>query len=210
MANPGKPDKTKNRWDDFVGPLRTKATWKPRTCDTPMAFYQCPECKTIYTMHDSYEEITAPGSGRDKMLNPPLNGPAEAPCCCGKPTERLPFLDAEEVEETFEMNYKIVGGVNMNAIKVSWFTKNSKLKPRWVTIKTFTGSQTKYIMPDKFSPVIFALADEDAFTYCHDNPCHECVFRCKSGFEIYMYVEGMGIIRRFMDRIDSIDMTRNV
>ena len=108
------------------------------------------------------------------------------------------------------MNYQIVGGVNMNAIKVSWFTKRADLKPRWVTIKTFTGSQTKYIMPDKFSPLIFALADEDAFTYCHDNPCHECVFRCKSGFEIYMYVEGMGIIRRFMDRIDSIDMTRNV
>lgn len=210
MATPSKQDRLKNRWDDFIGPTRTKATWKPRVSEEPLRFYECPKCGTIYTMHDSHQEISAPGRGRDKILIPPLQAPEHAPECCGAEMQLLPFLDAEEIAETFEMDYQIVGGVNMNAIKVKWFTKDSNLVPRWVTIKTFTGSQTKYIMPDKFSPLIFALADEDAFTYCHDNPCHECVFRCKSGFEIYMYVEGLGIIRRFMDRINSIDMTRNV
>lgn len=210
MTAPAKTDRLKKRWDDFIGPTRTKCTWKPRTLETPLAFYECPECGTIYTMHDSREEITAPGRGRDKILMPPLNGPCQAPYCCGTETHRMPYLDAEEIKDTFEMDYQIVGGVNMNSIKVNWFTKDAKLKPRWVTIKTFTGSQTKYIMPDKFSPLIFALADEDAFTYCHDNPCHECVFRCKSGFEIYMYVEGLGIVRRFMDRISQLDMKRNV
>ena len=42
---------------------------------------------------------------------------------------------------------------------------------RWFGLKTFTGMQHKYVTPKKWPPVVFALADEDAFAYCDKNPC---------------------------------------
>lgn len=211
MAAPKNENCTSNYYSKgLIGPNRTKASWKPRVIETPLTFMECPECHTIYTMHDSHDEIQAPGKGRDKILMPPLTPPATLPTCCGHQLEPIPFIEHEDCEDRFILDYMISGGVNMNCVNVQWTVKDYSLKPRWATLKTFTGSQTKYIMPDKFSPLRFALSDEDAFTYCTKHPCPECSFRCKGGFEIYMYVEGLGIVHYSMNRISQLDMKRNV
>ena len=67
------------------------------------------------------------------------------------------------------------------------------------TAETFTGMQHKYVTPKKWPPVVFALADEDAFAYCDKNPCVQCTFRCKREFEIYAYVENIGMVVKHLD-----------
>ena len=63
-------------------------------------------------------------------------------------------------------------------------------------------------MPKKFPPLVFALAAEDAFAYCNKIPCEECAFRCKSGFELYALIEGVGIVKRSMDRISMLNLDK--
>lgn len=197
-----KDRRQREKHDDWVGPLRTHHTWKPRVVDTPLTFFRCADCGTIVMLQDTGAAIENPGSGRDRISILPYDMPKCIPHCCGKPMEVLPFVEYdEEVEKRFYLEHETVGGVNENGLRIHWETFEEGCVPRWITIKTFTGHQTKYITPDKKSPVIFALADEDAFTYCHDNPCRECVFRCKSGFEIYVYVENIGIVHMDMNRI---------
>ena len=82
----------------------------------------------------------------------------------------------------------------------------TKYQITWVALKTFTGMQLKYVMPKKFPPLLFALADEDAFAYCNKIPCEECAFRCKSGFVFYANIKGLGIVRMSMDRISMLNM----
>lgn len=55
----------------------------------------------------------------------------------------------------------------------------------------------------KWPPIVFALADEDAFAYCDKNPCVECTFRCKRGMEIYAYVDNIGLVILPLDRMEA-------
>lgn len=89
--------------------------------------------------------------------------------------------------------------MNNNCINVNWRSIDSTCKPRWFGLKTFTGMQYKYVTPKKWPPVVFALADEDAFAYCDKNPCVQCTFRCKREFEIYAYVENIGMVVKHLD-----------
>ena len=41
------------------------------------------------------------------------------------------------------------------------------------------------------TPLLFALADEDAYVYCDKDVCLECTFMCKRGFVFYVGVEDM-------------------
>ncbi|MEI3324217.1 MAG: hypothetical protein V8R44_02700 [Eggerthellaceae bacterium] len=119
--------------------------------------------------------------------------------CCGKPMERIELVDAADVEDRFKLTYQILGGMNNNCINVNWRSIDSTCKPRWFGLKTFTGMQHKYVTPKKWPPVVFALADEDAFAYCDKNPCVQCTFRCKREFEIYAYVENIGMVVKHLD-----------
>ena len=78
------------------------------------------------------------------------------------------------MKEVIEADYQITGGYNDNAVKVSWKRKPYGSHPEWVYLKTFTGGYLKYISDGKRSPVVFALADTDAFCYCDEDPCLEC------------------------------------
>lgn len=51
--------------------------------------------------------------------------------------------------------------------------------------------------------MVFALADTDAFAYCDEDPCLECVFRCKRGFVIYIYEEETGLVEIPLDKMNA-------
>lgn len=105
--------------------------------------------------------------------------------------KRLDSINAEEIKDKILINYRIVGGFNDNAIEVSWKIVEEKEHDsiEWIYIKTFTGGQLKYVTNPTKTSFIFALADEDAYVYCDEDPCLECTFRCKRGFEIYAYLK---------------------
>lgn len=138
--------------------------------------------------------------------------------CCGLKAERLLPADIHEESINLEVTYQIVGGYNDNAIRISWKTKSGKkqsskdsplyekplnIKPEWIYLKTFTGGCLKYVAETKRPPVVFALADTDAFAYCDEDPCLECVFRCKRGFVIYVYAKETGLIEVPIDKMTA-------
>lgn len=183
-------------------PTRTHATWKPRVTAGHFPYYRCSECGAVVGGMDGTCDITMTNDGeRSLIFEPPYAHVEFHPTCCGKPMEKLELIPAADVTDRFSMTYQIMGGMNNNCVKIEWKSPDSTCRPRWFSLKTFTGIMTKYVQPQKWPPIVFALADEDAFAYCDKDPCVECTFRCKRGFEIYAYVENIGLVVLPLDRM---------
>ena len=182
---------------------RTRATWKPRVIDADLPFFVDKAGNTMVALSgDAEAEFT--GTGRTLLGEPPyskLNDTADTE------NEPVKLIELDELPEGITLDYQINGGFNNNAIYFKWkIADKTKYQITWVALKTFTGMQLKYVMPKKFSPLLFALADEDAFAYCNKIPCEECSFRCKNGFVFYANIKGLGIARMEVNRISMCDM----
>ena len=169
--------------DQTFGPCRSRATTKPRQSRPDPVFYLCKSCgRILYSMGDS----DSCGEARIQ--------------CCGRPMEQLRQQDKRVLPPECGLDYKIVGGFNNNAIKVSWSPADPAFQPKWIFLKNYTGGQLKFIPKEKRSPAVFPLADEDAYAYCDEDPCLECVFCCKFGFSFFVYFEQFGLIALPVDR----------
>lgn len=181
---------------------RTHATWKPRVTAHSVPFYHCTECGAVVQGVDCADGNTLINDGeRSLIFEPAYTHEHITLSCCGKPMELLEAQPASTVGDRFKVDYEICGGMNNNAVRVEWRSLDATCTPRWFALKTFTGVQTKYVQPKKWPPIVFALADEDAFAYCDKNPCVECTFRCKRGMEIYSYVDSLGLVVLPLDRM---------
>lgn len=165
------------------GPKRSKETTKPKVTCPKTIFYSCSECGNIY-QGIKLNERAIPG-------------------CCDKKMKPLIEKSYLEVAEEILIDYKIIGGYNDNVVEVYWKTKSDDVLVEWVYLKTFTGGQLKYVNNIKKSSSIFAMADEDAYVYCDENPCLECTFRCKRGFEIYVYIKEKGLVKIPLERMHA-------
>lgn len=183
-------------------PTRTHATWKPRVTAAHVPYFHCTECGAVVQGLDGAIDNSMTNDGERSLIFEPSYAHVEYHLtCCGKPMEQLTPIPAVDVADRIKINYQIMGGMNNNCVKVDWRSLDSACKPRWFALKTFTGIMTKYVQPKKWPPVVFALADEDAFAYCDKNPCVECTFRCKRGMEIYAYVDNIGLVILPLDRM---------
>lgn len=168
------------------GPRRCRDTRKPREYECPdVVFYRCEVCGALFP-------VTGGQALEEKEIQ-----------CCGKRAVRLIPKGQEEVKDRIRVDYQITGGYNDNAVRVSWKMESFKMHPEWIYLKTFTGGYLKYINDTKRSPLVFALADTDAFAYCDEDPCLECVFRCKRGFIIYVYEKEAGLIQVPLDKMNA-------
>ena len=165
-------------------PLRSKAPRKPWPECPDIVIYRCTECERVY-----------------QGLN--YDVPKQNPLCCNVPMERLEPLSLENVLPEIEVDYQIVGGHNKNAVQVFWKSNDHEDNPEWIILKTFTGSYIKYVTSKKRPPVVFPLADEDAYVYCDEETCLQCVFRCKRGFIIYVYYKSRGVLEVPLDKMSA-------
>lgn len=174
---------------------RCRDTRKPREKECPdVTFYRCSVCGALFAVTQ--------GRKKENMDSLAAADQKEV-ICCGQRAEGLVSALPETAEDFLKITYQIVGGYNDNAVKVSWTVRDPAYQPEWVYLKTFTGGYLKYIRDTKRSPLVFALADTDAFAYCDEDPCLECVFRCKRGFVIYVYGEKTGLIEIPLDKMNA-------
>ncbi|MGN0038228.1 MAG: hypothetical protein ACI36Y_03710 [Coriobacteriales bacterium] len=186
---------------------RTRATWKPLVQEEDPTVFRCTSCGNIHLGLAGPEHATYSGTGRTLVAELPCyNLAPAAPSCCGSPMERLEALSAQELQEQhgIEVDYAIVGGYNSNAVRFAWSAPSADLRPSWVLLKTYTGMQVKYLLPGKRSPLVFALADEDAYVYCDKPQCQECIFMCKRGFVFYACFPGIGLVELPLSRATAI------
>lgn len=186
-----------------TSPTRTKATWKPRVDDTDPAFFA--EGDATLLLLDTGRDASFREPGRAPVAELPYQ-PLEGTGLTGDTgpgaLRELPLLSADELPEGLEFGYRIVGGYDANAVQVRWRVPadlagkdGAPVALRWAALKTFTGLQVKYPLPNKRPPLVFALADEDAYVYCDEPVCKECTFRCKQGLVLYGAFAGVGIVR---------------
>ncbi len=163
--------------EKVFSPVRSRASRKPWPICPDIVIYRCNQCGRVY-------------QGLDYEV------PAEEPACCKTSMERLISLPLEDAAHEVSLDYKIVGGYNQNAIQIFW----KEQKPEWILLKTFTGSYIKYVTEKKVPPMVFAMADEDAYVYCDEQVCLQCVFRCKRGFLAYVYFNNIGLVEFSLDK----------
>lgn len=180
---------------------RCRDTRKPLANQCPdVTFYRCPECGALLPVTGG----EAPEEAASEDAVPQKSGlGAREIICCGMKADRLKPLGAEAAEAQVRLTYQITGGYNDNAVRVSWRAVKKEYGPEWIYLKTFTGGYLKYVADTKRSPMVFALADTDAFAYCDEDPCLECVFRCKRGFVIYVYSRAVGLVEIPLDKMTA-------
>lgn len=184
---------------------RTRATWKPRVANIDLPFMADEAGNTLVALSGD-AEASFSGTGRTLIGEPPYTRLNDTSATAN---QDIALIEEADLPEGVSIDYQINGGYNNNAIYFKWkIADKSKYQLTWVALKTFTGMQLKYVMPKKSSPLLFALADEDAFVYCNKIPCEECSFRCKSGFVFYANIKGLGIVRKSVDRISMVDMSQ--
>lgn len=191
---------------------RCRDTRKPLADQCPdVTFYRCPECGALFPVTGGWaagrkaegESSVPEGTAPDNAV-PKESGPSGCEIvCCGKKAGRLSPVSSEAVETQVKLTYQITGGYNDNAVRVSWRAAKKEYNPEWIYLKTFTGGYLKYVTDTKRSPMVFALADTDAFAYCDEDPCLECVFRCKRGFVIYVYSRMVGLVEIPLDKMNA-------
>ena len=181
---------------------RSRSTIKPRVTAEDIPFYQEDKSKNVLINLGGETKTFFSGPNRSPVAELPYAHLEEEP---GAALLRKDLLSLNDLPEGIELGYHIDGGFNNNCIVVNWSIADSEMhKVEWVCLKTFTGFQVKYTTPKKRSPLIFALADEDAFVYCDKKPCEECAFRCKNGFYAYVYISNLGIVKMPIDRVTMI------
>lgn len=182
-----------------TSPTRTKATWKPRVDEADPRFLREGDATLLRIDSGQPAAFREPGRSPVAVL-PYQNGVNAVDGADG--LAALPLLEVDALPEGVELDYAIVGGYDANAVEVRWRLPSEARGPegepltlRWVMLKTFTGLQVKYPLPGKKPPLVFALADEDAYVYCDEPTCKECTFRCKQGLVLYAALDGLGIVR---------------
>lgn len=184
---------------------RTRATWKPRVTEVDLPFFQTETGTTLLGVSGLTEAFTS-GTGRSLVHELPYS---TLEAMGGNLPEPAPLLSRADLPEGVHIDYRIDGGFNNNVVKVTWdIDRGVDCRIEWVALKTFTGFQLKYVTPKKRSPLVFALADEDAFQYCNKAPCEECTFKCKLGFVAYVKVSDLGIVRMPLERVSLLPMSR--
>ena len=167
------------------GIKRSRETTKPKIESPAIHFYQCENCKSIL-----------------QIIGDPTDAYKD---CCINQIKKLAPMNVEEIKDKVLIDYRIVGGYNENAIEVRWeiVEKQDCECIEWIYLKTFTGGQIKYAINALKNSVLFALADEDAYVYCDEDPCLECTFRCKRGFEIFVYLKNGGLVKIPIERMKA-------
>lgn len=165
------------------GVRRSRETTKPKANCPEALFYYCSHCGSVF---------------QGTIIRN-----ACIPSCCNEKMALLKPKEFLDFSSSILINYRIIGGYNENAVEVLWQIKEDKSILEWIYLKTFTGGQLKYVTNQKKASFTFALADEDAYVYCDEDPCLECTFRCKRGFEIYGYLKEKGLIKIPLERMQA-------
>lgn len=119
----------------------------------------------------------------------------------GHDWEKFPAREASE-NDRYHIEYSILGGRDNQVFDVkvtNALAGNHDIQ--WIYIRTKMGGQIKYIPEDRDAHVIFAMAEEDAYMFCPNDPCLQCAFGCKLGFEMFAYSVSEGLLREAVNII---------
>ncbi len=106
--------------------------------------------------------------------------------------------------ERYNLRYSIVGGKDNHCFDV-WVegAEVGSHDIEWIYIRSVMGGQLKMVLPDRDAHVLFAMAEDDAYMFCTNDPCIMCSFGCKLGFEFYAYSKSEGLLKNAVQIVYS-------
>lgn len=117
--------------------------------------------------------------------------------------EEVPPKMSDESEK-YNIRYSIVGGPDNHCFEV-WVegAEADNHDIEWIYVRSVTGGQLKIVRPEKDAHVLCAMAEDDAYMFCTNDPCILCAFGCKIGFEFYAYSRSEGLIKNAVQVVYS-------
>lgn len=98
--------------------------------------------------------------------------------------------------ERYRLHYAYIGGKNQHTVELRVEGADAGTHDiEWLYVRSYTGGQIKFMKKDKEAKALFAMAEEDAYMFCQNDPCIECAFACKLGFEFYAYSTSEGLLK---------------
>ena len=125
------------------------SSWKPRISFEDVPFFHCSVCNKTLMGVDSGVPTHYTGEDRDPMITHPYMNWGSVPNCCGQEMERIIPKALSELPNDFSIDYEITGGFGTNLIRLIWDSNDEETTPDWVALKTFTGMQIKYRLPQQ-------------------------------------------------------------
>ncbi|MGI6105650.1 MAG: hypothetical protein ACOYD7_05605 [Raoultibacter sp.] len=169
------------------------SSWKPRISSEDIPFFHCSSCGKTVMGINSESPAHYTGGSRDPMLVLPYMNWESPGSCCGKEMERLAPKSLSDLPDSISAEYEITGGFGDNLLRFEWKSPEED-HPDWVALKSFTGMQLKYLLPQQTPHFVFALTETDSYAYCAESPCLECIFHCKRGNTLYAHSSKHGIV----------------
>lgn len=106
-------------------------------------------------------------------------------------------IDAQKPGENqqYRLTYAYIGGPNQFTVELSVEGAEANAHDiEWLYVRTHSGGQIKFIKKDQAAHALFAMAEDDAYMFCQNDPCLECAFACKIGFTFFAYSASQGLI----------------
>lgn len=98
--------------------------------------------------------------------------------------------------QRYSFQYAFIGGKNHHCVEITVDGADAgEHDIEWIYVRSYTGGQIRFIKPDDKAYALFAMAENDAYMFCENDPCIECAFACKVGFEFYMYSRSEGLLK---------------
>lgn len=147
-------------------------------------FYRCSQCGALGIAY---------GEAKEEMA-----------CGCGGVRKRLKPSNTDNADHGYSLSFVVFGGMEHNAIRVSVEKDGHPLTGdhdvEWIAIYTYEGLQIKFLQGTLSPAALFAMAGDDAYSFCNRKVCRmgweHCQFQCKRGWRIYGWLGGHGLIQR--------------
>lgn len=144
--------------------------------------YRCEQCGCISTVYGEHS-------------------PTEFRCGCNGMYRHLETPGSDEKDALHLLSYVFFGGAEHNAVRIfvgdGRHPMTNEHRIEWIYLLTYEGGQIKFLDTSPKPVATFAMAGNDAYSYCNRSICRmgreHCQFQCKRGFEIYAYCSIHGL-----------------
>lgn len=98
-------------------------------------------------------------------------------------------------QSKYRIQYAYIGGPDQFTVELVVEGAEANAHDiEWLYVRTHTGGQIKFMKEDQAAKALFAMADDDAYMFCQNDPCLECAFACKVEFAFFAFSRSEGLL----------------
>ena len=175
-----------------MSPTRTRASWKPGVSSHPLPFFRCTECHAVLCAVDDAADLRIDRSLRREdatLPSPETRSPLRAADGSWSAWSRFPTANAPVLDRLRSgrrsRRERAARSMELDKRSSAALGRAQDVHRRAVEVRAAR---------EKAAARIRVCRRGRAYAYCGKDPCRACTFRCKRGFHLYAYLDGLGLI----------------